>query len=72
MRKLLQPFTSAESSSAMLWVMLALLVLIGIIGPLLVIQALNTLFALSIPYNMSTWSSVVIIHMFLNLAVKLK
>ena len=65
-------FSRFSSSNTSLWLMLALLVLMGIIGPLLVIQALNTLFALSIPYNMSTWSSVIIIHAFLNLAVKLK
>lgn len=68
--KLLKPFTAAESSTAMLWVMLAFIVVIAILGPLLVIQALNILFGLSIPYNMQTWCSVVILHAFITTAVK--
>ena len=40
------------------FVFIALLV---IIGPLLVIWSLNTLFVLGIPYNFFTWISIVIL-----------
>lgn len=68
--RLLKPFIAADSSSAMLWVMLAFIAVMTILGPMLVVQALNILFGLSIPYNLQTWCSVVILHAFLTTAVK--
>ncbi len=50
-----------------------LLVGLAVVGPLLVIWALNTLFpTLLIPYTFETWSAVVLLHAFLNLAVRVK
>ena len=68
--RLLKPFIAAESSTAMIWVMIAFIVVIAALGPLLFIQALNILFGLSIPFNLQTWCSVVILHAFLTTAVK--
>ena len=68
--KLLKPFVAAESSTAMLWVMLVFIVVMAVFGPMLVIQALNILFGLSIPFNLQTWCAVVILHAFLTTAVK--
>jgi hypothetical protein len=68
--RLLKPFIAADSSSAMLWVMLAFIAVIAVLGPLLVIQALNVLFNLSIPYNLQTWCAVVILNAFISVAVK--
>jgi hypothetical protein len=68
--KLLKPFVAAESSTAMLWVMLVFIVIMAILGPLLFIQALNILFGLSIAFNLQTWCSVVILHAFITTAVK--
>lgn len=67
-KKLIAPFI--EEYSPMIWVMLVLISVMVIVGPMLVIQALNILFGLSIPYNMQTWCSVVILHAFINTAVK--
>lgn len=67
--KFLKPVSRLEVG---LWVLVLMIVSIAVFGPLLVIQALNTLFGLSIPYTFETWSSVVIIHMFLNIAFKTK
>lgn len=53
-----------------------LAILIGIIlgalllGPILTIWALNTLFKLTIPYTLDTWASVVILGGFLNAKLK--
>ena len=46
-KKMLSPFI--EEYSPMIWVMLMLIVIVAVFAPLLVIQALNILFGLSIP-----------------------
>ena len=43
-----------------------------VIGPLLVIQALNVLFGLNIEYSLTSWTSVIILHAFFHTAVKMK
>lgn len=47
-------------------VVLALLAVLVVLGPILTIWALNTLFpVLNIPYNLDTWSAVVLLGIFL-------
>jgi hypothetical protein len=67
-KKMLSPFI--EDYSPMIWVMLMLIVIVAVFAPLLVIQSLNILFNLSIPYNLQTWCSVVVFHAFITTAVK--
>jgi len=43
-----------------------------VVGPLLVIQALNTLFGLNIEFSLTSWTSVIILHAFFHSAVKIK
>ena len=50
-------------SKILLW--LIILVAVAALGPLLVIWSLNTLFALTIPFTLETWSAVIILGMFL-------
>ena len=51
----------------------ALIIALIIIGPLLTIWALNTLFPiLAIPYTIQTWFAVVLIGMFIRAQVYLK
>jgi hypothetical protein len=47
-------------------------VLMVVLGPLLVIQALNTLFGLNIEFSLTNWTSVIILHAFFHSAVSLK
>ena len=67
-KKMLSPFI--EEHSPMVWVRLMLIVIVAVFAPLLVIQALNILFGLSIPYTLQTWCSVVVFHAFITTAVK--
>ena len=71
MLKLLEPFMGGKTD-IVFWFVLATIVIMAIVGPLLVILSLNTLFNLIIPYNLQTWSSVVVLHAFLNIAVRSK
>jgi hypothetical protein len=48
-----------------LFLWLIILVAVAALGPLLVIWSLNTLFALTIPFTIETWSAVIILGMFL-------
>lgn len=52
----------------------ALLVLfLVVVGPFLVIWAVNTLFpVVAIPYNIYTWAAVVILNAFFQVTVKIK
>jgi hypothetical protein len=69
--KLLKPFLAEDlMSPAMVWLMVAFIVIMAALGPMLFIQALNILFGLSIPFNLQTWCSVVILHAFITTAVK--
>lgn len=70
--KLLKPFLAEDTSSSLLWVMLMFIVIMAVVGPLLVIQALNILFNLNIAYSFQSWCAVVIIHAFFNVAVRVK
>jgi hypothetical protein len=48
-----------------------LIVFLAVVGPLLTIWALNTLFpALAIPYTFDTWCAVVLIGAFFQIKVK--
>jgi hypothetical protein len=48
-----------------------LIVFLALVGPLLTIWALNTLFpALAIPYTFETWCAVVLIGAFFQIKVK--
>jgi len=48
-----------------------LIVFLALVGPLLTIWALNTLFpALAIPYTFDTWCAVVLIGAFFQIKVK--
>lgn len=49
-----------------------LAILFVVIGPLLVIQALNTLFGLNIEFSLTSWTSVIILHAFFHSAVSIK
>jgi hypothetical protein len=55
-----------------LYIILALLIALALVGPLLVLWALNSLFALALEYSLTNWAAVVIIHAFLNTAIKTK
>ena len=68
--RLVKPFLAEDTSPAMVWLMVAFIVIMAALGPLLFIQALNILFSFSIPYNLQTWCSVVILHAFITTAVK--
>jgi len=52
-----------KMNKILLW--LIILVAVAALGPLLVIWSLNTLFALTIPFTIETWSAVIILGMFL-------
>lgn len=58
--------------STKLAMFVVLLLSMFIVGPLLVILALNILFGLNIEYSLTTWSAVVILHAFFHTAVKMK
>lgn len=45
---------------------LVLVVAVVISGPLLVIWALNTIFILAIPYNLSTWFAMLVLGIVVN------
>jgi len=49
-----------------------LLISLFLIGPLMVIFSLNSLFGLNIEYSLTNWSAVVILHAFFHTAVKMK
>lgn len=52
-----------------LTIMLLLILLLVIVGPLLVIWSLNTLFGLVIEYSLTTWAAVVILNAFISTAI---
>ena len=52
--------------------MLALILALVVVGPLLVLWSLNTLFGLVLEYSLTNWAAVVIIHAFFNTAIKTK
>lgn len=45
---------------------------IAIIFPLLTIWAVNTLFSLTIPYTLETWSAVVLLQIFFKASINYK
>ncbi len=58
---------------AMILGMVALVLFLVVVGPVLVIWALNTLFpVVAIPYNIYTWAAVVILNAFFQVTVKIK
>lgn len=59
------------SAWSLTFLILSIIFILGF-GPLLVILALNTLFGLNIEFNLTTWSSVIILHAFFHSAVSLK
>ena len=50
----------------------ALIIAIAVIFPLLIIWSVNTLFALTIPYTLETWSAVVLLQMFFKTSISYK
>ena len=52
--------------------LLTLLIAVVIIGPLLVLWSLNTLFTLGIPYDIYTWSAVAILVIAINSGIRSK
>lgn len=52
--------------------MMVLITVLAILGPLLVLWSLNTLFGLALEYSLTNWAAVVIIHAFFNTAIKTK
>lgn len=52
--------------------MVGLIIALVVVGPLLTIWALNTLFVLGIDYNLQTWFAVVLLGMFLQARVSNK
>ncbi len=58
---------------AMILGMVALVLFLVVVGPVLVIWAVNTLFPVAaIPYNIYTWAAVVILNAFFQVTVKIK
>lgn len=49
-----------------------ILVVLAIVMPILYIWAFNTLFALSIPYTIETWSAVILLQMFFHYSISIK
>lgn len=49
-----------------------IIVAIAVIFPLLIIWSVNTLFALTIPYTLETWSAVVLLQMFFKTSISYK
>lgn len=45
--------------------MLVFIVAVAVIGPFLAIWSVNTLFSLTIPYSLETWSATILLGMFL-------
>jgi hypothetical protein len=50
----------------------AIIIAIAVIFPILVIWSVNTLFALTIPYTLETWSAVVLLQMFFKTSISYK
>lgn len=50
----------------------ALIIAIAVIFPILIIWAVNTLFSLTIPYTLETWSAVVLLQMFFKTSISHK
>jgi len=50
----------------------ALIIAIAVIFPILIIWAVNTLFSLTIPYTLETWSAVVLLQMFFKTSISYK
>lgn len=50
----------------------AIIIAIAVIFPLLIIWSVNTLFALTIPYTLETWSAVVLLQMFFKTSISYK
>jgi hypothetical protein len=51
---------------------ISLIILLAVIFPFLFIWALNTLFGLTIVYNLETWSAVVLLQMFFHTSLSIK
>lgn len=50
----------------------AIIIAIAVIFPILIIWAVNTLFSLTIPYTLETWSAVVLLQMFFKTSISYK
>jgi len=57
------------SDTVKFFALLVLILALIVIGPLLTIWALNTLFATGIEYNLKNWAAVVVLGMFLQARV---
>jgi len=57
------------SDTVKFFALLVLILALIVIGPLLTIWALNTLFATGIEYTLTNWAAVVILGMFLQARV---
>ena len=53
------------SDTVKFFALLVLILALIVIGPLLTIWALNTLFATGIEYNLKNWAAMVVLSMFL-------
>ena len=62
----------ADFSFATMLFLIALLIAIIVIGPLLVIWSMNTLFTLGIPYDIYTWCAAVILGIAVNGGIRSK
>ena len=51
---------------------IAIIVAIAVFMPLLYIWSLNTLFGLTIAYNIETWASIVLLQMFFHTTISFK
>lgn len=52
--------------------MLTLVVFLAVVGPILVLWSLNTLFGLALQYSLTNWAAVVIMHAFFSTVIKNK
>ena len=51
---------------------ITLLIALAVLMPILYIWALNTLFNLTIPFSLETWSAAVLLQMFFHNTINLK